>query len=67
MNFNGSEKIKIILYGIGAIGGEVAKFALSRSCLEVVGAIDSDPAKIGVDRRSLRLVKKSRNKSDWRR
>ena len=49
MNFNGSQKIKVIFYGVGAIGSEVAKFGLSRPWLEVVGAIDSDPAKIGLD------------------
>jgi hypothetical protein len=34
MNFKGSEKIKILLCGVGAIGSEVAKFALSRPWLE---------------------------------
>jgi 2,4-diaminopentanoate dehydrogenase len=49
MNISGSQKIKVIFYGVGAIGSEVAKFALSRPGLEVVGAVDSDPAKIGLD------------------
>ncbi|MGH7782909.1 MAG: NADP-binding protein, partial [Candidatus Binatia bacterium] len=49
MTFNGSKKIKVIFYGVGAIGSEVAKFGLSRPWLEVVGAIDTDPAKIGRD------------------
>ena len=49
MNVNGKKKIKVIFYGIGAIGCEVARFGLSRPWLEVVGAIDSDPAKIGCD------------------
>jgi 4-hydroxy-tetrahydrodipicolinate reductase len=49
MNISGSQKIKAIFYGVGAIGSEVAKFALSRPRLEVVGAIDSDPDKIGRD------------------
>ena len=49
MDVSGNEKIKILLYGVGAIGSEVAKFALSRPWLEVAGAIDSDPAKIGLD------------------
>lgn len=49
MNSNGSEKVKVIFYGVGAIGSEVAKFGLTRPWLEVVGAIDSDPAIIGRD------------------
>lgn len=49
MNISGSPKIKVIFYGVGAIGSEVAKFGLSRPGLEVVGAIDSDPGKIGLD------------------
>src|SRR5687768_15362182 len=49
MNLPSNKKIRVIFYGVGAIGSEVAKFALSRPALEVVGAIDSDPAKIGLD------------------
>jgi hypothetical protein len=45
----GSQKIKVIFYGVGAIGSEVAKFGVSRPGLEVVGAIDADPGKIGLD------------------
>lgn len=43
------DKIRVILYGVGAIGSELGKFALTRPLLEIVGAIDSDPAKIGHD------------------
>jgi 4-hydroxy-tetrahydrodipicolinate reductase len=49
MNYKDNKKIKVIFYGVGAIGSEVAKFGLSRPGLEVVGAIDSDPDKIGLD------------------
>jgi 2,4-diaminopentanoate dehydrogenase len=49
MSVGGKQKIRVIFYGIGAIGCEVARFGLSRPWLEVVGAIDSDPAKIGRD------------------
>ena len=49
MNISGSPKIKVIFYGVGAIGSQVAKFGLSRPGLEVVGAIDADPDKIGLD------------------
>ena len=49
MNFNGSQKIKVIFYGIGAIGSEIVRFGLTRPWLDIVGAIDSDPDKIGLD------------------
>lgn len=49
MSENRSEKIKVIFYGVGAIGSEVARFGLTRPWLEAVGAVDSDPAKIGHD------------------
>jgi 4-hydroxy-tetrahydrodipicolinate reductase len=49
MRKNHGETVKVVLYGIGAIGSEVAKFALTRPWLKIVGAIDSDPAKIGCD------------------
>jgi 4-hydroxy-tetrahydrodipicolinate reductase len=49
MSRNRGETVKVVLYGIGAIGSEVAKFALTRPWLKIVGAVDSDPAKIGSD------------------
>jgi hypothetical protein len=49
MNLNGRDKIKVIFYGVGAIGSEVVRFALTRPWMDVVGAIDSDPAKVGLD------------------
>ena len=49
MSTNRSEKIKVIFYGVGAIGSEVARFGLTRPWLEAVGAVDTDPAKIGHD------------------
>jgi 2,4-diaminopentanoate dehydrogenase len=49
MNSDDNKKIRVIFYGVGAIGSEAAKFGLSRPGLEVVGAIDSDPGKIGLD------------------
>lgn len=47
-SYNG-EKIKVIFYGVGAIGSEVARFGLTRPWIEAVGAVDSDPAKVGQD------------------
>lgn len=49
MTSDGDKTVKAILYGVGAIGSEVAKFALTRPWLKIVGAVDSDPAKIGSD------------------
>ncbi len=43
------EKIRVVLYGVGAIGRLVAKTLLEKSGVEIVGAIDIDPKKIGRD------------------
>jgi len=41
------EKFRTIHYGIGAVGSEVLKVALQRQDIQVVGAIDTHPAKAG--------------------
>lgn len=41
--------IKVILYGIGAIGSRIAKTVIEKRGLEVVGAIDVAPNKLGKD------------------
>lgn len=43
------EKVKAIFYGIGAIGGEAVKYALTKEWLQIVGAIDVDRSKAGRD------------------
>ena len=43
------ERIRIIHYGIGAIGAEVVRFCLNRPEIEIVGAIDAHPSKAGLD------------------
>lgn len=43
------EKYRTIHYGIGAIGSEVLRLALQRQDIQVVGAIDTHPAKAGRD------------------
>ncbi|KKL05348.1 hypothetical protein LCGC14_2606910, partial [marine sediment metagenome] len=43
------ERIRIIHYGIGAIGADVARLCLNRPEIEIVGAIDSHPSKAGLD------------------
>jgi 4-hydroxy-tetrahydrodipicolinate reductase len=43
------EKIKVILYGIGAVGGFIAKFLLEKEGIEIVGAVDVAKDKVGKD------------------
>lgn len=43
------EKIRTIHFGIGAVGSEVIRLLLERPDVEIVGAIDSHPAKAGKD------------------
>lgn len=41
--------IRVVLYGLGPIGAGIARLVAERSDLEIVGAIDTDPAKAGQD------------------
>jgi len=41
--------VNIILYGIGEIGGRVAKLLLKKENVKIVGAIDVDKRKVGKD------------------
>jgi hypothetical protein len=43
------EKIKVISYGIGAVGGFIAKFLLEKEGVEIVGAVDVAKDKVGKD------------------
>jgi 2,4-diaminopentanoate dehydrogenase len=43
------EKIKVIQYGLGPIGIKMLQYVAERPSLEIVGAVDIDPAKIGKD------------------
>lgn len=43
------ERIRTIHYGIGAIGADVVRLCLAKPDIEIVGAIDSHPAKAGLD------------------
>jgi 4-hydroxy-tetrahydrodipicolinate reductase len=48
--------VRLCLYGLGAIGGAVARALVSTPGVEITGAIDTDPAKAGRDLRAyLRL------------
>jgi hypothetical protein len=43
------KKIKVIQYGIGPIGIKMLQVVAERPFLEIVGAVDIDPAKVGRD------------------
>ena len=43
------KKIKVILWGLGAMGGGIAKVLLEKDSVEVVGAIAGRPSKAGKD------------------
>jgi hypothetical protein len=42
-------KIKIVLYGVGAVGALIAKFLLEKEGVEIVGAVDTAKDKVGKD------------------
>jgi len=41
--------IKVIQYGPGPIGCQSVRYLMERGYFELVGAIDSDPQKVGVE------------------
>lgn len=43
------KKIRVVQYGVGLIGASIARLAREKNALELVGAIDTDPAKVGKD------------------
>jgi 4-hydroxy-tetrahydrodipicolinate reductase len=43
------KKIRAIQYGIGPIGASIVKLMREKESIEIVGAIDTDPAKVGKD------------------
>ncbi len=44
-----SPEIRIILYGVGSIGSQIARLLLRKKGLKIVGAVDASPEKIGRD------------------
>lgn len=42
-------KVRIVLYGVGAVGTLIAKFLLDKEGVEIVGAIDTAKDKVGRD------------------
>jgi 2,4-diaminopentanoate dehydrogenase len=43
------KRIRAIQYGVGPIGASIARLMREKQAIEICGAIDSDPAKIGRD------------------
>src|SRR5262249_314721 len=43
------KKIRAIQYGVGPIGASIAKLMREKQSIEIFGAIDTDPAKVGRD------------------
>jgi len=42
-------KVRVVLYGVGAVGSSIAKFLLDKEGVEIVGAIDIAEEKVGKD------------------
>src|SRR3977135_1180119 len=43
------KKIRAIQYGVGPIGASIARLMREKFAIEIIGAIDTDPAKVGHD------------------
>jgi 4-hydroxy-tetrahydrodipicolinate reductase len=43
------KKVKVISFGVGAVGGLIAKFLLKKEGIEIVGAVDIAKEKVGKD------------------
>jgi 2,4-diaminopentanoate dehydrogenase len=43
------KKIRVVQYGVGPIGASIVKLMRQKEAIEIVGAIDKDPAKAGRD------------------
>ena len=43
------DNVRVVIYGVGAIGTNIAKFVLGKKGIEIVGAIDVSPEKVGKD------------------
>lgn len=47
--YRGTEAVRVLHWGLGAMGGAMVRLVSRRSLLVSVGAIDSDPGKVGRD------------------
>ncbi len=41
--------IRVVQFGLGPLGQAMARFAVERKSLKLVGVVDTDPAKVGMD------------------
>jgi len=46
---NVKKKIRVIQYGVGPIGASIARLMREKQAIELIGAIDTDPSKVGRD------------------
>ncbi|HWY77788.1 MAG TPA: dihydrodipicolinate reductase [Verrucomicrobiae bacterium] len=46
---NVKKKIRVIQYGVGPIGASIARLMREKQAIEMIGAIDTDPSKVGRD------------------
>jgi 2,4-diaminopentanoate dehydrogenase len=44
-----NKKIRVVQFGVGPIGASIARLMRQKATLEIVGAIDKDPNKVGRD------------------
>jgi 4-hydroxy-tetrahydrodipicolinate reductase len=51
-------KVKVVLYGVGAVGKLIAKFLLEKENMEIVGAVDFAKDKVGKDLGAVLGIKK---------
>ena len=51
------EPVRVLLFGLGAIGSAVAREVIASPGYEIAGAVDADPAKAGRDVRSVLRLK----------
>ena len=43
------KKIRAIQYGVGPIGASIVRLMREKQAIEIIGAIDTDPTKVGRD------------------
>ena len=43
------QKVRVVQYGVGPIGASIVRLARQKHAVEIVGAIDTDPNKVGKD------------------
>jgi hypothetical protein len=43
------KKVRVVQFGVGPIGASIVRLVREKASLEIVGAIDRDPAKVGCD------------------